>query len=40
MKYLDLLAGAGFVAKHQAGRNNYYINGPLMDLFFQVSEKE
>lgn len=39
-KYLDLLAEAGFVSKHQAGRNNYYINVPLMDLFFQVSEAE
>lgn len=37
-KYLDLLTDAGLVTKHQAGRNNYYINGPLMDLFFQVSE--
>lgn len=36
-KYLDRLAEAGFVQKHQAGRSNYYINRPLMELFLSVS---
>lgn len=33
---LDQLAEAGFVEKHQAGRNNYYINRPLVDLLSQA----
>ncbi|MDE2355898.1 MAG: Fic family protein [Alphaproteobacteria bacterium] len=37
-RHLDQLAEAGFVEKHQQGRNNYYINTPLMDLFMRVSE--
>ena len=37
-KYLDQLAEAGFVTKHQAGRNNYYINEPLLALFMRVSD--
>ena len=37
-KYLDQLAEAGFVEKHQQGRNNYYVNTPLIDLFMKVSE--
>ncbi|HZK98557.1 MAG TPA: Fic family protein [Caulobacteraceae bacterium] len=37
-KYLDQLAEAGFVEKRQHGRNNYYINQPLMALFLRVSE--
>ena len=36
--YLDRLAEAGFVTKHTAGRNNYYINAPLVSLFMRVSE--
>ncbi len=36
-RYLDKLANAGFVEKHQSGRNNYYINSPLLDLFFDIS---
>lgn len=39
-KYLDQLADAGFVEKHQLGRNNYYINTPLVGLFMQVAEEE
>lgn len=39
-KYLDQLADAGFLTKHQAGRNNYYINSPLLTLFMRVSEAE
>jgi len=34
-KYLDLLCQHGFVAKHQQGRNNYYINEELVGLFLQ-----
>jgi Fic family protein len=36
-KHLDALANHGFVVKHQAGRNNYYINEPLVRLFLEVS---
>jgi predicted transcriptional regulator len=36
-KYLDTLAGTGFVEKHQAGRSNYYINAALVRLFLDVS---
>ncbi len=32
-RYLDALADAGMLAKHQAGRNKYYINRPLVALF-------
>lgn len=37
-KYLDQLAEAGFVEKHQQGRNNYYVNTPLIELFMRVSD--
>ncbi|NGO65339.1 Fic family protein [Rhizobium daejeonense] len=37
-KYLDTLAERGFLTKHQSGRNNYYINAPLVALFLKVSE--
>lgn len=37
-KRLDRLAAAGFVEKHQQGRNNYYINAPLIELFMGVSD--
>jgi Fic family protein len=37
-KYLDQLAEAGFVEKHQQGRNNYYINTPLIELLMRMSE--
>ncbi len=36
-KYLDQLSEAGFAEKHQLGRNNYYINRPLIELFLKVS---
>jgi Fic family protein len=36
-KYLDTLAAQGFVEKHQAGRNNYYVNIALVRLFSEVS---
>lgn len=32
-KYLDELADGGVVVKVRAGRNNYYVNRPLVDLF-------
>ena len=38
-KYLDQLAAAGFVEKHQLGRNNYYINTPLIALFLQAADE-
>jgi len=37
-KYLDELADSGLLAKHKHGRNNYYINRPLVDLFVLVSQ--
>ena len=37
-RYLDQLAEKGFVRKRQIGRNNYYINDPLISLFLRVSE--
>lgn len=36
-RYLDQLAEAGFVEKHHHGRNNYYINIPLVALLTRVS---
>jgi len=36
-KHLDELSKRGFVQKHQAGRNNYYINTALVELFFEAS---
>jgi len=36
-RYLDKLASTGFVEKHQAGRNNYYVNAPLLELFLGMS---
>ena len=36
-KYLDTLADRNFVEKHQAGRNNYYINAGLVRLLLDVS---
>ena len=32
-KYLDQLADGGLLVKHQSGRNVYFINAPLMELF-------
>lgn len=37
-RYLDSLASQGFVEKHQSGRNNYYVNVPLVEMFLKVSE--
>lgn len=36
-RYLDTLADAGFVLKHRAGKNNYYVNDALVRLFVDVS---
>jgi len=36
-RYLDQLAEKGLLLKQQAGRNNYYINTPLVDLLMRVS---
>jgi len=38
-KYLEKLAKSGLVTKHQAGRNNYYINSALVKLFLDVAEE-
>lgn len=37
-KHLDALAKAGFVLKHTAGKNNYYINTDLVRLFVEGAE--
>jgi Fic family protein len=37
-RHLDTLAEAGFVEKHRAGRNNYYVNVALVALFMRVSQ--
>ena len=39
-KYLDALAGKGFVNKHKVGRNNYYINEPLVHLIVRQEAEE
>jgi cell filamentation protein, protein adenylyltransferase len=39
-KYLDQLADAGFVSKQQSGRNNYYVNTPLIRLFLTFADGE
>ncbi|MGV3551410.1 Fic family protein [Rhizobium sp.] len=36
-RYLDMLAEAGFVSKHQSGRHNYYVNDRLIALFLNVA---
>lgn len=36
-RYLDQLAETGFVEKHHEGRNNYYINTPLVSLLMRTS---
>lgn len=38
-RYLDTLAENGFVEKHRAGKNNYYINTALVRLLMKVSEE-
>ena len=38
-KYLETLAKNGFLEKMKSGRNNYYINAPLVALLFNVSEE-
>ncbi len=37
-KYLNQLTEHGFLRKGKAGRHNYYINLPLMDLFARIPE--
>ena len=37
-KYLEGLAAAGFLEKHQRGRNAYYVNAPLVGLFVRGAE--
>lgn len=36
-RYLDQLTETGYLDKHREGRNNYYINTPLVALFLRVS---
>ena len=38
-RYLDTLAEHGFVEKHRAGKNNYYVNTSLVRLLMKVSEE-
>lgn len=37
-KYLDKLTESGFLEKFKAGRHNYYINRPLLELLINVPE--
>ena len=39
-KYLAALAEKGFVIKHKAGRNNYYINEPLVRLIVRQENRD
>lgn len=39
VKYLERLTRAGFVEKLRAGRNNYYINTPLVQLILKSAGK-
>lgn len=36
-RHLDELTEAGFLTKHRIGKYNYYMNPPLVALFFEVS---
>ncbi len=36
-KYLEQLTASGLLEKHIEGRNNFYINQPLVELFLRVS---
>jgi Fic family protein len=38
-KYLERLAAAGLLVKHHRGRNNYYINAPLVELLARISDE-
>ncbi len=38
-RHLDTLAGAGLLEKRSQGRNNYYVNRPLVTLLLGVSEE-
>ncbi len=38
--YLRELTAAGFVREVKKGRNNYYVNEPLVDLFLDVSSQD
>ncbi len=37
-RHLEQLTEIGFVTKHKSGKNNYYINEPLLNLFLSVSD--
>lgn len=39
-RYLGQLALGGMLIKHQAGRNNYYINAPLVQLLTQDEQEQ
>lgn len=39
MKYLNELAKSGIVKKNKIGKNNYYVNRPLYDLFLNIPNK-
>ena len=39
-KYLDMIVGAGLLNKIKIGRENYYINVRLFELFLNHSEAE
>ena len=39
-RYLDELAGSGLLEKHSQGRNNYYVNTPLVALLLHTSDTQ
>lgn len=39
-RYLDTLSDRGFVAKHRAGKSNYYVNTSLVKFLMRASEAE
>jgi Fic family protein len=39
MKYLNELSESGIIEKNKVGKNNYYVNRPLYDLFLNVPNK-
>jgi Fic family protein len=38
-RYLDQMAEVGILTKHQSGKYNYYVNGPLVALLSRVSDE-
>ncbi len=39
MKYLNKLVGIGILTKYKIGKENYYLNGALIDLFYSIGKR-